>query len=110
MAGVYLMASRPGAFTKEGLILANPEARADGITPSAGAWGGTPDLEVPAAAKPRLLSVVTDEEIWVLQLSENETTSDFEGVPTTVVAPVAGQTSYACLLHPSTVAVYVRTP
>lgn len=106
MAGVYLMASRPGAFTKEGLIEGNPEVKDDAYTPT-GSFSKR--LTLTEASKKRLLSVVTDVAVEILQLAENETPSSYAGVPTTVPAPSSGQTSYACFLHPSTVGVYVKT-
>ena len=110
MASVYLMASRPGAFTKEGLILGNPEVKKDNFVPSAVSWGVAADLVMAVGAEKRVLSVVTDVEIEVLQLSAGETTASFQGVPTTIPTPTSGKTSYACFLHPATVGVYVRTP
>lgn len=106
MAGVYLMASRPGAFTKEGLIEGSPEVRDDAYTPT-GSFSKR--LTLTEASKKRLLSVVTDAAIEVLQLAENETVSNYAGVPTTIPAPTSGTVSYACFLHPSTVGVYVKT-
>lgn len=108
MATVYLMASRPGAYTREGLILGNPEVKADAVSPS-GSYPVSPQLVLEPAEKYRLLSIVSDAAIEVLQVAENETTSVHSGVATTIPAPIAGQTSYGCLLHPATVGVYVKT-
>lgn len=104
----YLMASRPGAFTKEGLIEGNPEAVANAVVPS-GSYPGTAQLVLAVAPKKRLLSIVTDAAIDVLQVAENETSATAAGVATRVPAPSSGNTSYACFLHPSTVGVYVKT-
>lgn len=106
MATVCLMASRPGAFTKEGLIEGNPEAEVV-VTPGA-AYPTPADMALLPASKKRLLSVVADAEVLILQVSENETVLTADGVATRVCGPTSGKTSYACFLHPSTVGVYVK--
>lgn len=111
MPTAYLMASRDGAYTREGLIVGNPEAKKDAFTPSAGSWSGTPDLTFSPGYKGRLLSIVTDSRIEVMQCSDNQTPATVtDGVATTCPAPTSGNTSYSCLIHPATTAVYVRTP
>lgn len=106
MATVCLMASRPGAFTKEGLIEGNPEA--ENVTTPGSDWPLTADLSVPAAQKKRLLSIVADAEVLVIQVATGETPATAQGVPTRICGPTSGKTSYACFLHPSTVGVYVK--
>lgn len=104
----YLMASRPGAFTKEGLIVGNPEVVANAVVPT-GSYPLTPDLAVAASQKSRLLSIVTDAAIDVIQAATGETSANAAGAATRIPAPSSGLTSYACLLHPSTVGVYVKS-
>lgn len=109
MATAYLMASFPDAYTKEGLILGNPEAAVT-ITPGA-AYPGSPQMTFSATSHQyRVLSIVCDVELSVLQVSQNETSAAAKGVATKVPPPASGQASYACLIHPSTVALYVKTP
>ncbi len=101
-----LMASRPGDFTKEGLLVGNPEAVANSITP-AGTYGAAV-MTFTVGAK-RLLSVVTDAAIDILQTSEGQDSATVGLVPTRVPTPTSGQTSYACFIHPATTAVYVKS-
>lgn len=109
MATAYIMASFPDAYTKEGLILGNPEA-ASTITPGA-AYPGTAQMVLPATSHQyRVLSIVCDVELSVLQVSANETTATAKGVATKVPPPASGQASYACLIHPSTTGIFVKTP
>lgn len=107
MATTDLMASRPGAYTREGLIVDNPEVVANGVAPS-GSYPITADLVVPVAQRYRLLSIVTDVAIDVLQVKANETTLTATGAPTRVRS-TGSNVSYACLLHPATAGVYVKT-
>lgn len=102
----WLMASRPGDYTKEGLIVGNPEAVANGISP-AGTYGAA--VMTFAVGAKRLLSIVTDAAIDVLQTSENQDSSTAGLVPTRVPVPASGQVSYACFIHPSTTAIYVKS-
>lgn len=102
----WLMASRPGDYTKEGLIVGNPEAVANGITPT-GTYGAA--VMTFAVGAKRLLSIVTDAAIDVLQTSENQDSSTVGLVPTRVPVPASGQVSYACLIHPATTAIYVKS-
>lgn len=102
----YLMASRPGDYTKEGLMVGNPEAVANAIVPT-GTYVAA--LTFAVGAK-RLLSIVTDAAVNIMQTSEGQTPVDAGLVPTTVPAPTSGQTSYACFIHPATTAVWVKTP
>lgn len=110
MATCNLMASFPGNFTREGMIVGNPEVIKNAFTPAAGSFSATPDLSMSPGFKGRVLSIVVDAAVDVLQLSENETIATYAGQPTRVPAPVSGNVSYACFLHESTVAVHVRTP
>lgn len=102
------MASKPGAYTREGMILGNPDKVANAFTPS-GSYPGTPQLELEVGPKYRLLSVVSDVEIDVIQVTANQTPATADGEATRIPAPTSGKTSYACLIHPSTVGVYVKT-
>lgn len=111
MPTAYLMASKPGAYTREGLILGNPESVKNAFTPQATTWNAVPDLTFVPAFEKRLLSIVTDSRLEVMQCSAGETPATItDGVATTVPAPTSGNTSYSCFLHPATTAVYVRTP
>lgn len=102
----YLMASRPGDYTKEGLIVGNPEAAANAVVPT-GSYVAA--LTFAVGAK-RLLSIVTDASVMVMQTSEGQTPVDVGLVATTVPAPASGQCSYACFIHPATTTVWVKTP
>lgn len=110
MPTAYLMASKPGAYTREGLILGNPESVKNAFTPQATTWNAVPDLTFTVAFDKRLLSIVTDSRLEVMQCSAGETPATAGLVATTVPAPSSGQVSYSCFLHPATTAVYVRTP
>ena len=100
----YLMVSKPGDYTREGLMVGNPEAVANAITP-AGTYGAAV-LTFSAGAR-RLLSIVTDADIDILQTSENEDASTGGLVPTRF--PASAQASYACFVHPATTAIYVKS-
>ena len=102
----YLMASKPGDYTKEGLIVGNPEAVANAITP-AGTYGAA--VMTFAVGAKRLLSIVTDADIDVLQTSANEDSSTAGLVPTRITGPTAGKVSYSCFIHPATTAIYVKS-
>ena len=102
---VNLMLSRPGAYTREGFIVGNPEAVKNDFAPG-GAYGAA-DLTMEKAAI-RLLSIATEEAIDIIQVSDGETTGTANGVATRVPAPTSGIAAYACLIHPATVAVYVK--
>ena len=101
----HFMASRPGDYTKEGLMVGNPEAVANAVVPT-GSYASVLTFDVGAK---RLLSIVTDAAIDVLQTSANETSATVGLVPTRVPAPTSGQTSYACFIHPATTAVHVKS-
>lgn len=111
MAIVNLAASKPGAYTKDSLIVGNPDVvtNINGAVAAFPAWGSI-QLAVTTGPDKRLMTVVTDTEIEILQLSATETTTVFNGQPTRIPVPSGARTSYACYLHPATVAVYVRTP
>lgn len=109
---VWLQASFPGCHTAEGLIIGNPEAVANidsGAIP-AGSYPVSPQMTLTAAARKRLLTIVTTLEIDVLQVYTNQTSATPTGSATRVPAPSSGLTAYACYLDPATVGVYVRTP
>jgi hypothetical protein len=100
----YLMASKPGAYTREGLIVGNPEAVVNEGVPTA---SFVAEITV-AAAPQRLLSIVTDTSIEILQTSEGEDDTTVGLVPTCCPADGSNNTSYACLIHPATTRIWVR--
>lgn len=106
----WLMISRPGGYTREALILGNPEAVKDNFTPAAVSWSLTPDLTFEEGFDKRLLSVVADTEVQVLQCTAGETPNTPGLVPTTIPAPASAKVSYSCFVHPGTVTIHVRTP
>lgn len=107
MAGVYLMLSKPDAYTREGLIVGNPDAVDNGYAPT-GTYSRR--LTITECSKQRLLSIVTDAEIDVLQTSVGEDSATAGLVPTRIPPPVSGNTSYSCLIHPATTGIWVKTP
>lgn len=107
MATVYLMASFAGQYDPAMVILGNPEAEAV-VTPSA-SYPGSAQLVISPINGYRLLSIVSDAEVLVLQVKNGQTTATATGVATRVPTPSAGQASYACLIAPDTAGIYVKT-
>lgn len=108
MASVYLMASFAGQYDPAMVILGNPEA--ESVTTPTGAYPGSPNLTISPINGYRLLSIVTDVEILVLQVKNGQTTSTPTGVATRVPNPSSVSVSYVCLIAPDTTGIYVKTP
>lgn len=107
MASVTITASFPGSHVAKPfpMLLDNPQYEAT-VTP--GVAFGAANLVLAAATAKRLLLVQYDDQIQLAVLTVGQVIGDV--VPITLRTNGAALASYALMLNPSVVGVYVKAP